>query len=115
MAGYTLDVYTPMHIGVLREAIPVQRKLFQAMDKARDASEYWPCLNNPYFYMDYDGHGFEDEYGNGFSRKITEDEAEMLCAGCPLLKQCYDFAVANKEQDGIWGGIDFGADDSTLF
>jgi hypothetical protein len=115
MAGWTLDTYTPMHVGILKEAIPAQRKLFQAMDEQINSGNYWPCHNNPYFYMDYDGYGFETEEGHGVIRKITEDEAEMLCADCPLLKQCYDFAVANKEQEGIWGGIDFGADDSTLF
>ena len=38
---------------------------------------------------------------------VSEDEAELLCAGCPLLKQCYDFAVASKQEWGIWGGINF--------
>jgi len=39
--------------------------------------------------------------------KVSEDEAELLCVGCPLLKQCYDFAVASKQEWGIWGGINF--------
>ena len=39
--------------------------------------------------------------------EITADRAEWMCYGCPLLKQCYDFAVANDEKWGIWGGISF--------
>lgn len=38
---------------------------------------------------------------------VDEDRAEELCHGCPLLKQCYDFAVASKQEYGIWGGINF--------
>jgi hypothetical protein len=38
---------------------------------------------------------------------VTIDEAEQLCGGCPLLKQCYDFAVASDQPWGIWGGVIF--------
>jgi hypothetical protein len=38
---------------------------------------------------------------------VTADQAEDACHGCPLLKQCHDFASANKEEYGIWGGINF--------
>lgn len=39
--------------------------------------------------------------------KVSEDLAELACHGCPLLKQCYDFAVASNQEYGIWGGINF--------
>lgn len=45
----------------------------------------------------------------------SADDAELMCNGCPLLKQCYDYAVADKVNAGIWGGIHFDEDEGTLF
>lgn len=87
------------------KAVQAMFELHKAMDEALETKEYWPCLNNPYFYADYDNRGFE--YETGGLRILTEDQCEELCGGCPLLKQCYDFAVANEERFGVWGGIDF--------
>lgn len=53
-----------------------------------------PCVVNPDPYIDN-------------PQNVSEDQAENLCAGCPLLKQCYDFAVASKQEWGVWGGINF--------
>lgn len=38
---------------------------------------------------------------------IDEDAAEQMCHGCPLIKLCYDYAVAAEVNQGVWGGIDF--------
>lgn len=108
-------LYQYAHTGIKSEAVQPMLALHKAMDKATESGEYWPCLNNPYFYADYDSLGFEDEGGKAIYRPITVDQAEMLCHGCPLLKQCYDFAVANDERYGIWGGIDFSHDQNELF
>ena len=53
-----------------------------------------PCVQEPYYHID-------------FPEDVSEDRAEELCAGCPLLKQCYDFAVESKQEWGVWGGINF--------
>jgi hypothetical protein len=53
-----------------------------------------PCVIAPKLYIDN-------------PENVSEDQAEILCSGCPLLKQCYDFAVASKQEWGIWGGINF--------
>lgn len=53
-----------------------------------------PCVADPRLYID------EPEY-------VSEDLAEKICFGCPLLKQCYDFAVASNQEWGVWGGINF--------
>lgn len=73
------------------------------------------CYNNPYYYVDYDGYGFEDEDGKGYYRPLTVDECEELCYGCPLIKLCYDFAVANDEKHGVWGGVNFAENSDDLF
>jgi hypothetical protein len=53
-----------------------------------------PCKQEPHYYVDY-------------PENVSEDFAEELCSGCPLLKQCYDFAVASEQKWGVWGGINF--------
>jgi WhiB family transcriptional regulator, redox-sensing transcriptional regulator len=38
---------------------------------------------------------------------ITDEEAEeakAICAGCPVRQMCLDFALSNRERDGVWGG-----------
>lgn len=109
--GWDIYTYEPAHFYIKKEAMPAWHKLSKAMEQ----NPFYPCNNNPYFYTDYDGYGFETEEGHGTKRLLTEDECEALCAGCPLLKQCYDFAVANEEEHGIWGGIDFSVKPDKLF
>jgi hypothetical protein len=101
------------YYGVSKEAIVEWR----ALQSAQEKNEYYPCLNNPYFYMDYDGAGVEVETEDGivYNRLLSDDDIEALCYGCPIIKQCYDFAVANNERHGVWGGIDFGHRDDALF
>lgn len=32
-------------------------------------------------------------------------EAKKVCLGCDVRSECLDFAVANEERFGIWGGL----------
>lgn len=32
-------------------------------------------------------------------------EAKAVCAGCPVREQCLDYAMANTERFGVWGGL----------
>jgi WhiB family redox-sensing transcriptional regulator len=32
-------------------------------------------------------------------------EAKRVCTGCPVRAACLDFALANDERFGIWGGL----------
>jgi Transcription factor WhiB len=38
----------------------------------------------------------------------TEAQAIAICAACPVRAECYDAALANKEEAGVWGGVLFG-------
>lgn len=77
----------------LRPKGDAQEKL-DALNKAIDAmDERTRCFNNPEDYSDYDE-----------ERPPTVVEAAMLCAGCPVLDLCRDYAVASKDR-GVWGGI----------
>jgi hypothetical protein len=108
-------MYNYSYMGIKPEAVGAQRLLHTAMEQLADEGLYTKCYGNSYWYTDYDGRGFEDEDGKGPIRSLTVDQCEDLCHGCPLLKLCYDFAVANDEKHGIWGGINFGADYDALF
>jgi WhiB family redox-sensing transcriptional regulator len=30
--------------------------------------------------------------------------AKAICAECPVREACLEFALANRERDGVWGG-----------
>jgi hypothetical protein len=61
-----------------------------------------PCAGKPEYYADK-------------SIEVTIDKAEEMCYNCPLIKQCYDYAVADNVTAGIWGGIHFDQDEGELF
>lgn len=35
----------------------------------------------------------------------TREQAVTLCAGCPLLRACGNYAISAQEQHGVWGGF----------
>ena len=40
-----------------------------------------------------------------FSDEIAEiSKAKTICAGCPVMAECLETALANGEQWGVWGG-----------
>jgi hypothetical protein len=103
-SSYRVDkvgVEKPSYFGIKKQAVSKYNELHEAMDEVR----FWPCKDNPYFYTDYDNAGFEDDAGG--PRLLTDDQCEELCTDCPLIKLCYEFAVLNEEQYGVWGGINF--------
>ncbi len=32
------------------------------------------------------------------------EEAKAICAVCPVREPCLEYALANRERDGVWGG-----------
>jgi WhiB family redox-sensing transcriptional regulator len=37
----------------------------------------------------------------------SDEEAEAakaICAACPVREACLEYALANRERDGVWGG-----------
>ena len=49
--------------------------------------------------LDADPEAFFPEKG-GSTR-----EAKRICAICPVREECLDYALANEERFGIWGGL----------
>ncbi len=38
-------------------------------------------------------------------REARESKAKGICGGCPVRRQCLDYAVRIRETHGIWGGL----------
>jgi WhiB family redox-sensing transcriptional regulator len=38
-------------------------------------------------------------------RGEPSDSAKMVCRGCPVRKECLEYALVLNEQMGIWGGV----------
>lgn len=38
-------------------------------------------------------------------RVAREDRAKDICARCPVLAQCREFALSTREPYGVWGGM----------
>lgn len=49
------------------------------------------CKGAPSLYMDW-------------VSPPSATEAKAMCAGCPFLQACANYAVAAQEQHGVWGG-----------
>ena len=32
------------------------------------------------------------------------EEARAICRNCPVLESCLEWALSNRERDGVWGG-----------
>ena len=39
------------------------------------------------------------------ARAKSEAIAKAICSGCPIRKNCLEFAIAYDEPFGIWGGL----------
>lgn len=50
--------------------------------------------------------GADWDPGLHYDQKRTE-QAKALCASCPVISECLDFARANDTTSGIWGGRSF--------
>lgn len=105
--------FNPEDYGVRPEAVEAQNLMHEKMREAIESGGLYPCYNNPYFYVDYEDLASEDE--ETAFQPLSDDQVEQLCHGCPLLKECYDFAMADQVKYGVWGGVNFGKDENALF
>jgi WhiB family redox-sensing transcriptional regulator len=47
---------------------------------------------------------FHPEGERGRARAAREIAAKAVCARCPVIRQCYEAALAAHEPYGVWGG-----------
>ena len=38
-------------------------------------------------------------------KRLREQRAKQICAGCPVVEECLSYALGMREQHGIWGGL----------
>ena len=38
------------------------------------------------------------------SAEEEAEEAKSICRVCPVRESCLEYALANRERDGVWGG-----------
>ncbi|WP_122819890.1 WhiB family transcriptional regulator [Varibaculum vaginae] len=48
---------------------------------------------------------FHPEGERGGTRKRRDDAAKAICAQCPVITECREYALAAQEPYGIWGGL----------
>lgn len=49
--------------------------------------------------LDADPASFFPEQGD------TGADAKTICARCPVIEACLDYALTNRQHHGIWGGL----------
>ena len=51
-------------------------------------------------------HGIEDTDLFFRHDKMSRQQAKAMCSSCPMSENCLDHAIKNKEEYGVWGGLD---------
>lgn len=49
----------------------------------------------------------ESKYGDSQNHRKCVMEARKICMKCPVMKDCFDYAMEANEEYGVWGGVDF--------
>ena len=49
---------------------------------------------------------FHSDHERGPSRAMRAAKAKAVCATCPVVALCLEYALAQPEPYGIWGGLD---------
>lgn len=48
---------------------------------------------------------FPEESDTKAAQRRLERIAKQICATCPVLRECRDYALTNNEPHGVWGGL----------
>ena len=43
--------------------------------------------------------------GNGHDSRLAEKRTALICVGCRVKDACLSYALENREEWGIWGGM----------
>ena len=47
---------------------------------------------------------FADPDEHGFARAGSTTRAKAICARCPVVSECLAYALATRQNHGVWGG-----------
>lgn len=48
---------------------------------------------------------FHPQNERGSARRQRDLAAKSVCAGCPVRRECADYAIRAREPYGVWGGL----------
>lgn len=48
---------------------------------------------------------FGDDGESELERQAREHQAKAICATCPVLEPCLEFALETNQKYGVWGGL----------
>ena len=65
--------------------------------KAIHAAGGTPCEDFPEVF-------FPEDIRDPIKRQLATIVAKKLCAGCPVQRECFRYAIETGQKYGIWGG-----------
>lgn len=74
----------------------VDTKYF-ALLKAIHAAKSVPC-------EDYPNVMYPEEIASSELRAATTKAAKALCQSCPIIEDCFTYAIETNQRYGVWGG-----------
>jgi hypothetical protein len=75
-----------------------------------EAKYAWYILQKELDNVDPKCYNKSEEYADN-TDGIDDVKAAIMCAGCPALELCYNYAKLAKVNQGIWGGKNFTEED----
>jgi WhiB family redox-sensing transcriptional regulator len=76
----------------------------------QDATDAYARIDLPHLADPGDSAWFKQaaclDSGLDFFDGFAKAEAKAICATCPVITDCLDFALRNGEKWGVWGGLD---------
>ena len=86
------------------------RRVATTSDDGDDTHVHLPVLRDPDSPWDWHEDAACRKYGRGtdafFSKGVEAiRRGKVICSVCTVREECLDFALRNKEPDGIWGGL----------
>lgn len=56
-----------------------------------------PCEKYPHLF-------YPEDYPDPEQRHAATKAAKALCHSCPIIEQCFEYALETNQEFGIWGG-----------
>jgi hypothetical protein len=56
-----------------------------------------PCEKYPHLF-------YPEDFPDPEQRILAGKAAKALCHSCPIIEQCFEYALSTRQAYGIWGG-----------
>lgn len=51
---------------------------------------------------------FPEDYADPEERKYATKVAKAICHTCPIMNECFEYALETNQMHGVWGGTSAG-------